>query len=428
VNNYRNWQRCNQAQESGPCFWHPTRLKLSVMHRIAIWCSLVLAAAFTGFALHAQAPTSETRGPGAFLKLLDSQHDDVSVSLPLPAGAYRVADGISAPEISERTEPEYPAEAQQIGLEGSALIAAVVEENGSLSHIQVTRPLGFGLDERALEAVSKWKFKPGAYKGYPISTFTSFAVDFRIPHDPSRWHVLGLRFSADKGITPPVLKTTALPHGAGIANESLDEGQLVVASGRLTTVTLLLRVDKSGVPVDFTVENASEPLWGKEAIGVVRSWRFRPAMENGKPVNTPVEVDLAWGPRDLPRGEQSVRSSGATSVSASLLSFHPPVVSRVEPVYSFEALARNIEGSALISMTVDEDGVPRDLKAQWSPGYGLDQKAIEAVSQWRFRPVVSGGKAVAVPAEVSVSFTLPESFGNVVKPKTRPYKPMLILP
>lgn len=393
------------------------------MHRIAIWCSLVLSAAFAGFALHAQAPTSETRGPVAFLNLLDNQRDDVSVSLPLPEGAYRIADGISAPEIIEKTDPEYPAAAQQIGLEGSTLIAAVVEDDGSLSHIEVTRPLGFGLDEKAVEAAAKWKFKPGAYRGYPISTFTSFAVDFRIPHDPSRWHVLGLRFDADKGVTLPVLKTTALPHGAGISSDALEEGQLVVTVGRLAIVTLLFHVDEHGVPGDFTVKNTSEPLWGKEATGVVRAWRFQPAMENGRPVSTPVEVDLVWGPRDLPRPQQSVRSIGASDVSDSLLSFHPPVVSRVQPVYSYEARARNVEGTATVSMIVSEDGVPRDLSVKQSPGFGLDQKAIEAVSQWRFRPIVSKGRAIAVPAEVSVSFKLPQSFGNVVKPNTRIYTP-----
>ncbi len=393
------------------------------MHRIAIWCSLVLSAAFAGFALQAQAPVSETKGPVAFLNLLDSQHDDASVSLPLPEGAYRIADGISAPEIIEKTDPEYPAGTQQIGLEGSTLIAAVVEDDGSLSHIQVTRPLGFGLDEKAVEAATKWKFKPGAYKGYPISTFTSFAVDFRIPHDPSRWHVLGLRFNADQGVTPPVLKTTALPHGAGISNDALEEGQLVVTVGRLAIVTLLFHVDKSGVPGDFTVKNASEPLWGKEAISVARGWRFQPAMEKGKPVSTPVEVDLAWGSRDLPRPRQSVRTIGASNDSDSILSCHPPLVTRVQPVYSPEARARDIEGTATVSMIVSEDGVPRDLSVKQSPGFGLDEKAIEAVSQWRFRPIVSGGKAIAVPAEVSVSFKLPRLPGNVAKPDTRIYKP-----
>jgi len=395
------------------------------MHRIAV--SLVLVVPFIGQPLHAQTPP-ETKGPVAFLNLLDSQHEDVSNILPLPDGAYRIADGISTPEILQKTDPEYPAEAQQIGLEGSALIAAVVEENGALSHIQVIRPLGFGLDEKAVEAVTKWKFKPGAYREYPIATFTSFAVDFRIPHNPSRWHLLGVRFKSDNSVSPAALKTTPIPHGAGITNESLDEGQLVVAAGRLAIVTLSFRVDKNGVPANFTVENATEPLWGKEAIGVVRAWRFLPAMESGKPVSAEGEIDLAWGPRDLPRPAQSVKSIGASSVTASILGSSPPVVSRVEPLYSFEALARNIQGGAQISMTVDEDGVPHNLKAESSPGYGLDEKAIEAVSQWRFRPIVSGGKAVAVPAAVWVSFKLPESFGNVVKPKPRPYKPVLILP
>jgi hypothetical protein len=49
--------------------------------------------------------------------------------------------------------------------------------------------------------------------------------------------------------------------------------------------------------------------------------------------------------------------------------------------------------------------------------------SVEAVSQWRFQPIVSKGQAIAVPAEVSVSFKLPQSFGNVVKPNTQIYTP-----
>jgi TonB family protein len=203
-----------------------------------------------------------------------------------------------------------------------------------------------------------------------------------------------------------------MSQGAGISNDSLEEGQLVVASGRRAIMTLSFDVDRTGVPVGFKVEQASEPLWGKEAIAVVRQWRFQPSIQDGKPVIASGQVDLAWGSRELPRREDVAISREVTG----FLTAHPPIVSQIEPVYSQEALARNIAGRVLVSMIVDEHGTPHDLKVQMSPGYGLDQKAVEAISQWRFRPIVSRGQAKAVPATVSVIFEMPH---NVVKPKVK---------
>ena len=372
---------------------------------------LGLLAALLG--LTPAAKSADNVGPSAFLRLLDIPDTDTVDSFPLPADSYRVADGISAPVVIGRTEPEYPAGVLPAALEGTVMAAAIIGEDGSAHSFQVTHGLGFGFDEKAVEAVSKWRFRPGEYAGHPVATFAAFAVDFRIPHNPSRWHLIGVRLKTDEHVSPPALKAAIFPHGAGISNDSPDEGQLVVAAGRLAIVTLSFEVDKTGKPTSFEVEKASQPLWGDEAIAVMRSWRFQPAMLDGKPVTASVQVDLAWGPRELPLREEPAKSRGTTGIPLD----HPPIVARVEPLYSMEALAQSIGGRVVVSMTVDEQGSPRDLQVQQSPGYGLDQKAIEAVSQWRFRPMVSRGQAIAVPATVEVNFKIPQAYGNVAKPK-----------
>jgi TonB family protein len=55
---------------------------------------------------------------------------------------------------------------------------------------------------------------------------------------------------------------------------------------------------------------------------------------------------------------------------------------------------------------VDENGVPKEIKVIRSLGLGLDQKAIEAVQKWRFKPGVKDGKAVPVFANIEVNFRL----------------------
>jgi TonB family protein len=57
-------------------------------------------------------------------------------------------------------------------------------------------------------------------------------------------------------------------------------------------------------------------------------------------------------------------------------------------------------------MIVGADGKPRDIRVQRGLGMGLDQKAIEAVKQWKFDPATKDGRAVAVQINVEVSFKL----------------------
>ena len=84
----------------------------------------------------------------------------------------------------------------------------------------------------------------------------------------------------------------------------------------------------------------------------------------------------------------------------------PMLVFKVEPKYSEEARQAKYSGSVLLSIVVDTNGIPRDIKVVRPLGLGLDQKAIEALSQWRFRPGAKDGVAVAVMAQVEVSFRM----------------------
>jgi periplasmic protein TonB len=84
----------------------------------------------------------------------------------------------------------------------------------------------------------------------------------------------------------------------------------------------------------------------------------------------------------------------------------PQLVSKVEPEYSEEARKAKYSGTVLLSIIVDERGLPRDIRVIRPVGLGLDEKAVEAVTHWRFRPGLKGGRAVAVQANIEVSFRL----------------------
>jgi len=81
-------------------------------------------------------------------------------------------------------------------------------------------------------------------------------------------------------------------------------------------------------------------------------------------------------------------------------------MSKVEPEYSEEARRAKWQGTVVLSVIVDELGRPRNIRVFHSLGLGLDQKAVDAVSQWRFKPGRKDGKPVPVIATIEVNFRL----------------------
>ncbi len=79
---------------------------------------------------------------------------------------------------------------------------------------------------------------------------------------------------------------------------------------------------------------------------------------------------------------------------------------KVEPEFSEEARKAKHQGVVVLSIEVDARGNVRNVRVQQSLGLGLDEKAIEAVSRWRFRPGLFDGKPVATEATVQVNFQL----------------------
>ncbi|HEX5230567.1 MAG TPA: energy transducer TonB [Bryobacteraceae bacterium] len=95
-------------------------------------------------------------------------------------GAYRIGGGVSPPSILYKVEPEYSEEARKAKFQGTVLLFVVVDEKGNPRDIKILRPLGLGLDQKAVEAVEKWKFSPGKKDGKPVPVQAQIEVNFRL--------------------------------------------------------------------------------------------------------------------------------------------------------------------------------------------------------------------------------------------------------
>jgi TonB family protein len=94
--------------------------------------------------------------------------------------AFRVGGGVTAPSLLYKAEPEYSEEARAAKYQGTVLLYVEIEPDGTAQNISVLRRLGFGLDEKAIESVRRWKFKPGMKDGQPVTVQATIEVNFRL--------------------------------------------------------------------------------------------------------------------------------------------------------------------------------------------------------------------------------------------------------
>jgi protein TonB len=82
----------------------------------------------------------------------------------------------------------------------------------------------------------------------------------------------------------------------------------------------------------------------------------------------------------------------------------PAVISRLEPNYTEDARLANYHATVVVSYEVWPDGVAHRIRIVHGAGFGLNEKAAEAISQWKFSPATNDGQPVAVSQIVSFSF------------------------
>jgi len=95
-------------------------------------------------------------------------------------GVYKVGGGISAPTAISAPDPDYTEEARRAKKQGTCVLWLIVDSAGHPRDIRVMRGLGFGLDEKALQAVKQWKFQPALKDGRPVDVQISVQVEFHL--------------------------------------------------------------------------------------------------------------------------------------------------------------------------------------------------------------------------------------------------------
>jgi TonB family protein len=169
------------------------------------------------------------------------------------------------------------------------------------------------------------------------------------------------------------------------------------AAGREGRVELQVLIARDGSVQDVEVISGDPPF--TDAAGeAVRQWRYSPTLLNGEPIAVETQVDVNFTLSNSAGNRPVFRvGNGVTA---------PRVQYKVEPEYTPEARDAKIQGTVVLSVEISPEGVAQNVRVEESLDPGLDQKAMDAVKQWRFQPGTKDGEAVTVQATIEINFRL----------------------
>ena len=93
---------------------------------------------------------------------------------------YRPGDGVLAPVLVKEVKPQYTAEARKAGIQGVVVLDCVVETDGRVGDVTVTKSLDEGLDQEAVKAARQWRFEPGKKDAKPVRVLITLEMTFTL--------------------------------------------------------------------------------------------------------------------------------------------------------------------------------------------------------------------------------------------------------
>jgi hypothetical protein len=100
--------------------------------------------------------------------------------MPKDASIKVVSEGMTPPRVLNSIDPSSNEYAQKYGIAGMELLRTVVDATGVPRQMAIERPIGFGLDEKAVEAIKNSHFRPAMLNGQPVPVVVDLVVTFRI--------------------------------------------------------------------------------------------------------------------------------------------------------------------------------------------------------------------------------------------------------
>jgi TonB family protein len=226
------------------------------------------------------------------------------------------------------------------------------------------------------ESLKHWRFAPARRGDQPIASELRVAFMITPTMKPN---------SAEKMVMPKVIKRVQPIYPFAMRQH-----------GMRGEVTVGFVVAKDGRVQNAVVVRSTNPVFEEPALEAIRQWKFAPGSQGGKPVNTNMELAIAFS-LDTPGGGNdayTVSKNRDTSKLPEGLQYDTPAKVRgvIVPVYPYELRRENIRGKAVVAFLVDQKGtvVRVEVAEATRPEFGLALTA--ALEQFSFDPALKDGQ------------------------------------
>ncbi|MGP8260499.1 MAG: TonB family protein [Acidobacteriaceae bacterium] len=367
------------------------------------------------------------------------------------AGVKQFGGDVTAPRIISEPWPGYTELARRDKVEGVVTVGLVVDEHGLPQHVKLLRGLGDGLDEKAVEAVKKYVFKPAMENGKPVAVYLNVEVKFQLADIPAQTQVQsgGSQGAVPEPPPPPTHRLVpSLPPvpgnpvrisagtAAGMLLSKVDPvyPENAKAAHVQGPVVLLAIISKTGTVKNLDVVTGNGMLV-EAACDAVSQWTYKPYLLNGQPteveagitVNFSLADSLAQGTAQAqPRvfGDPNsplMRNSMGNGIGTGTWSGSdnpslagpvkqiggdvkgPVPIYQPEPEFTKEAKKAKMQGVVTVGLIVDEHGVPQNVHVIHGLGIGPDGKPDPTFKK-AWRKAADGMNKSAVDAVTKYRF------------------------
>ncbi|MBC7369796.1 MAG: TonB family protein [Undibacterium sp.] len=171
-------------------------------------------------------------------------------------------------------------------------------------------------------------------------------------------------------------------------------------------------VDTEGKVRDARAIEAAHPDFAAAAVESVSGWKFKPGMKNGRPVNTRMQAPINFSQNSVD-STADYKAAPASIPAADIVPLEsldqkPVITFQKRPNYPFTMRRNGIAGSAVVDFIVDAQGNVQGATPVESTHEDFGPAAAAAVAQWKYRPGLKNGRAVATRMRSPLVFTLNE--------------------
>ena len=173
------------------------------------------------------------------------------------------------------------------------------------------------------------------------------------------------------------------------------------------TVVLDAVISKKGDVIGLKVVSGDQ-IFRTSAEEAVIQWKFKPYLVDGAPTNLETYITMRYrcSGSEGPRVQIALQDAAVVPPRPNSKVSPPRVIYQVEPKFTEAERRATHSGSVLVNCWVDEQGNPINVHILRGVGTTLDQKALAAVKQYRFKPAMENGEPVLVELNIEVNIDI----------------------